>query len=389
MMLDYDPLSADVIADPYPVYSELRSAAPVFWSERLGSWVLTSYEDCRAVIGDTETFASDWRRAGHDEGGGTPSMQSLDPPEHTPVRRLFTLAYRAQDLDGIGLRATEAARSVFERLADAPEFDFTAQVARPVALRAVCELLGVEPPPVASFAELSDALVRGMDAGLVPEVREPALAARVEITQLLAEWAAAEPKPGLIADVLAGARSAGVPDDEVWSNVRVLFLAGFSTTVAAAVNAVLALLQHPEALGRMRAPGVLETGVDELLRYDGPVQGTTRACVTTTVIGGVTIERGDLVMALFGAANRDPARFEAPDELRVDRTKNRHLSLGWGPHACTGASLARIIIRSLVTALLDSPATPRLAAAPWRAPRATLRYPDRLPMTFLPVEHDA
>ncbi|WP_203525348.1 cytochrome P450 [Streptomyces sioyaensis] len=386
-MSDYDPLDAATVADPYPVYERLRENSPVFWSERFGSWIVTRYSDCHKVLSDVDLFASDWRRAGHEAPPTAAlSMQELDPPDHTPVRRLFTTAFRDQDLDGIAAFAVRDTAAVFERLADAPSFDFTAEVARPVALQAVCRLLGVDPPPVAAFAELSDALVRGMDAGLLPEVLEPAMAARSRINELMNEWFTAGRGPGLLTQVLDGAGAAGITEDAVWNNVRVLFLAGFSTTVGAAANAVLALLEHPGALERLRDPARLDSGVEELLRYDGPVQGTTRACVETTKIDSVTVERGQLVLALFGAANRDPERFVAPNALLLDRHPNRHLSLGWGPHACSGALLARIIIRALVQELLAAPVPPRLAAPPVRVPRATLRYPDRLPVTFQNAE---
>ncbi|MFD5515809.1 cytochrome P450 [Streptomyces sp. NPDC127066] len=359
----------------------------MFWSERFGSWIVTRYADCHDVLSDVDNYASDWRRAGHEAPPTAAlSMQELDPPDHTPVRRLFTTAFRDQDLDGIGDLAVRDSAAVFERLADAPSFDFTAEVARPVALNAVCRLLGVEPPPVAAFAELSDALVRGMDAGLLPEVLEPAMAARGRINEIMTEWFTATRRPGLLTQVLSGASTAGITEDAVWNNVRVLFLAGFSTTVGAAANAALALIEHPGALDRLRDPALLDSGVDELLRYDGPVQGTTRACVETTKIDDITVQRGELVLALFGAANRDPERFPSPDELLLDRRPNRHLSLGWGPHACSGAILARIVIRALVQGLLAAPAPPRLAAPPVRVPRATLRYPDRLPVTFQNAE---
>ncbi len=383
-MSDYDPLHPATIADPYPVYKMLRDESPVFWSDRLDSWVLTRHRDCVAVLNDTHRFTSDWRRAGYQTPATVASMQELDPPDHTPLRRLFTTAFRAQDLDAIGNCAALSAAAAFGRLSGEASFDFTAEVARPVALGAVCQLLGVDPPPVASFASLSDAVVRGMDAGLLPDVLEPALAARREINALIVDWFTARRQPGLLAQVLAGAATAGVSEESVWNSVRVLFLAGFSTTVGAAANAVLGLLERPEALDRMRDPALHGTGVDELMRYDATVQGTSRACAEQTKIDGSIIERGQVVLTLFGAANRDPERFPTPDDLVLDRTPNRHLSLGWGPHACTGAMLARIVVRALVTALLGAPGRPRSAGPPTRVPRATLRYPDMLPMTVRP-----
>ncbi|MFD0570092.1 hypothetical protein ACFQ0T_13805 [Kitasatospora gansuensis] len=137
-MPDYDPLSAVMVTDPYPTYSELRDSAPVFWSDRLDSWVLTRYEDCRAVLGDAANFASDWRRAGHESASTVMSMQALDPPDHTPIRRLFTTAFRDQDLDHIGDMALAETTELLEKFSTAEEFDFTAELARPVALSAVC-----------------------------------------------------------------------------------------------------------------------------------------------------------------------------------------------------------------------------------------------------------
>ncbi|WP_285750857.1 cytochrome P450 [Lentzea sp. NBRC 105346] len=341
---------------------------------------MTRYEDCRSVLSNTDIFASDWRRAGFDEVGPVASMQELDPPEHVPIRRLFTTAFRARDLTAIGRRALALTESIVAGLAPGAAFDFTADVARPVALDAVCALLGIDPPPAHTFAPLADALVRGMDAGLLPEVLEPAMAARAELNDLIAGWFAGSGDGGLLAQVLAGADAIDVSQEAVWNSARVLFLAGFSTTVGAAANAVLALLHDPEAQQRMRDPELLESGVDELMRYDGPVQGTSRACVEDVTIGEVGVRRGQLVLPLFAAANRDPQRFPRPDDLVLDRRPNQHLALGWGPHSCSGAMLARIVLRALIRGLWRGSAWLRLAGDPERVPRATLRYPDRLPV---------
>lgn len=383
-MRDFDPLAPSMIADPYPVYARLRRESPIFWSERLQSWVLTRYADCNTVLTDTGRFASDWRRAGYDDDipASAISMQELDPPEHTPLRRLFTVALRDQDLPAIEAMAVEDTERVFAKMADHEVFDFTAEIARPVALNAVCRLLGVAPPPVETFAAQSDALVRGMDAGLLPEVREPAMAARGEVNALIASWHTASRLPGLLDTVIEEGARAGIPPEAIWSSARVLFLAAFSTTVGAAANAALALLRHPEALEALGDAALVESGVDELMRFDGPVQGTSRAVVEDTELGGRLIERGQVVLTLFAAANRDPEQFERPDDLVLDRSPNRHLALGWGPHACSGAILARSIIKALVLGLTRAPRRPLPAGEPLRVPRATLRYPDRLPMTF-------
>ncbi|WP_158685075.1 cytochrome P450 [Streptomyces sp. LaPpAH-108] len=349
----------------------------------MNSWVLTRYRDCLPLLTDAETFASDWTRAGHEESGSAASLQELDPPEHTPIRRLFTVAIRNQQLDRIGSNVRDLADSIISRRSrSSVSFDFTAEVARPAALLGVCELLGIEKPPVHSFAALADAMTRGMDAGLLPEVLAPALAARTELNRRIADWFDACDDQGLLSEVLTGAQNAGIPREAVWNSARVLFLAGFSTAVGAAANAVLALATHPDAFEELRGSDALRSGVDEFMRFDGPVQGTTRACVHETQIGDVTITRGDLVTALLGSANRDPEMFKNPDELVLTREPNRHLALGWGIHGCSGAILARIMIRALLESLIQNRGRLSLAEPPERLPRATLRYPDRLPLSF-------
>lgn len=380
-MIDYDPLSPAMIADPYPWYAELRQVGRAWYSERLRAWLLPGYDDCRAVLGDTDRFASDWRRVGEQAPDAVLSMQELDPPEHGAIRRLFTTVFRQQDLPGIGEATYDVSRDVMRTVRRWPRFDFTADVARPVALFAICRLLGVPEPKVETFAAQVDALNRGMDAGLLPELREPAVAARAEINELIASWHRETRGGGLLADVLAGAPAAGVSEPAVWNTVRVMFLAGFSTTVGAVANAVLALVERPGLAAGLRREPMLDTAVDEFMRFDGPVQGTSRAVVVDTELAGARLRRGDTVLMLFAAANRDPSRFDRPDELVLDRSPNRHLGMGWGPHACTGAILARLIMRAVLRSLVELPTLPVPAGTPIRVPRATLRYPDHLPLT--------
>jgi cytochrome P450 len=373
---DYDPFAVEMVADPYPVYERFRSDSPVFRSGRLGVWVLTRYQDCRAVLDDAQRFAA-------------VTVPGFDPPEHTAVRRLFAAAMRNQDLDCVGRCAVGEAVETYRRLAAAESFDLTAEVARPVALAALCRLLGVEPPPVAEFAPLSDALAQGLDADLQGGGLGPALAARIRVNELMADRFAERRESGLLEQVLGSASAAGVSRSAVWHYVRALFHAGFSATVAAAANAALTLLIHPAALQRMYDPAALESGVDELLRFDPPVQAATRACTERTVLGGTVIKEGELVRVLIGAANRDPRQFDRPHELVPDRRPNRHLALAWGSPGCSGTLLARIVLRALIVSLLKAPGPLCPAAPAVRVPRATLRYPDVLPVTFRPVDSQA
>ncbi|WP_274561300.1 cytochrome P450 [Streptomyces spiramyceticus] len=383
-MLEYDPLSPALIENPYPFYARLRERQPVFWHEKLESWVFTRYKECAEILRDSETFASDWRRAGYEMPEmDHPSLQVLDPPDHAPVRHLFMSALHHQDLDGIGALVAAESAALFEKLASAASFDFVEEVARPVTLHAVCRVLGVNAPETDSFVKLADAVERGMDAGLVPEALQPAIAARREIDNLMESWLVDSSGSGVLGHALRERKGLDVPEGVVWSTARVLFLAGFSTTVSASVNAVLALLGQPELFERIRSDRrLLDTCIDELIRYDSPIQGTSRACVEDVTLAGERITRGQSVMVLIGSANRDPDQFAAPDELVPDRRPNQHLAFGRGPHACTGSMLAKVVLRALLTSLLELPGTPRPAGPVHRRPRATLRYPERLPLTF-------
>lgn len=380
----YDPLDPATLEDPYPVFAGLRETMPVFWHEGMRSWCLTRYADCVAVLRDHERFARDRRRTGTAVPELSLSVQSLDPPEQAVVRSLFMNALRAQDLVAIERRARQRLATVFGRLADRVEFDVMADVAVPLSVAVVSDLLGVDEPDIDSFAAVSDAIMRSMDAGLDPATAEPGRIARQELNALVDSWFRNSERPGLLSHVRQHSGPASDTNDlYVRNTARVMFQGGYSTMAAAIGNAAHTLLQHPNAVERMRDAAVLRTGVDELVRYDGPVQGTSRVATTRTKIGEVTVQAGDTVLTLFAAANRDPAQFPHPDRLVLDRSPSRHLGYGWGTHSCIGTVSAQAALRSLAASLQHL--TPlRAAGLPRRRRTATMRVFDVLPATFRP-----
>ncbi|MGQ0773175.1 MAG: cytochrome P450 [Pseudonocardiales bacterium] len=382
----YDPLDPETLANPYPVLAAARESTPVFWHEGMRSWALTRYADCVAVLRDHERFARDRRRTGAVVPEPSLSVQSLDPPRQAPVRSLFMNALRAQDLDAIERRAEELLAVLFDRLADRAEFDVMAEIAAPLSVAVISDLLGVDEPDVASFAAVSDAIMRSMDAGLDPATVEPGRVARQELSALVESWFATSGRPGLLSHVREHADS--MTDFHlglyVRNTARVMFQGGYSTMVAAVGNAVHTLLAHPDALDRMRDPDMLRTGVDELVRFDGPVQGTSRIATVPAEIGGVTVNAGETVLILFAAANHDPAQFPQPQRLLLDRSPNRHLGYGWGTHSCIGTAPAQTALRALVSSMLAHPAPLRAAGQPRRRRTATMRAFDLLPATFRP-----
>lgn len=380
----YDPLDPTTLENPYPTFAGLRETTPVFWHEGLRSWCLTRYADCVAVLRDHERFARDRRRTGTTVAEPSLSVQSLDPPEQAGVRSLFMNALRAQDLDALERRARQRLASVFGRLGDRAEFDVMAEVAAPLSVAVVSDLLGVDEPDIGSFAAVSDAIMRSMDAGLDPATVEPGRAARRELSALVESWFRDSGRPGLLSHVRQHAGQTAGTDADLYvrNTARVMFQGGYSTMTAAIGNAVHTLLRHPDAFARMRDATVLRTGVDELVRFDGPVQGTSRIATAPAMIGGVLVRPGETVLALFAAANHDPSQFPQPDRLSLDRAPNRHLGYGWGTHSCIGTVPAQAALRALVASLADQPTPLRATGPPRRRRTATMRVFDVLPVTF-------
>ncbi len=386
----YDPLDPTVIDSPYAIYDVWRDASP-FWHEAMGCWVVMKYGDCVTVLKDTHTYASDWRRAGMADDE-TPEdslgIQSLDGVPHGRLRSSFAQAMtshgeRGQDKSRV--RALVRARLRENSCLHEP-FDFVALVARPVALDVICHVLGVRVPDESSFARMAEDLVLGMDAGLLPERAKAARSAKQELNRLVAQWSDddfAADSDGVLCRSLATAESLGISRQQVISTARQFFLAGYSTTVAAAANVLLAISSDRALAEQLQQdPGQVPRTVDELLRLDGPVQGTSRALTSNAILGGAAMKRGDIVLCLFGAANRDPSAFPNANAVDIDRRGGpRHLGFGWGPHACTGAILACQVVQALVEELLVA-GLPAAVGDASRTARATLRYPDRLVLKF-------
>jgi len=380
--LQYNPLDPVTLSDPYPVFAELRTHCPVYWHEQMNSWVLSRYEDCRDVLRDYKTFARDWRRVGDEVPDDKLSIQGQDPPNQGVLRRQMIRSMRLADLEGMCRRARATLEGHFERLADRVEFDFMSEVAAPLALEITCELMGVNQPELAAIAQVSDALARRMDSGLDPSQAEAGVRARDQLLAMVKSWFATTELPGMIADLRDNAVTREMPDPYVQNTVGAAFNATYSTLYALTGAVIQTLMEHPDVLQRLRDPSLMATGVDELVRFTSPAQATSRVAVVQTMVGDTTIERGEVLVTLFAAANRDPDQFSRPDELILDRSPNPHLGFGWGPHICVGAPLALAWLREFVKCLQDWPAALGLAGEPKFRRTATLRSLEALPVSF-------
>lgn len=379
----YNPLAPEVIADPHPFYRRLREHKRVYWHAVLDSWVLTGYEECRQVLTDTAAFGSDFRRVGEEIPDAQLSVQSLDPPEHGAIRHLLVTALHEQSPTAMADRVAEIAAAYVATLrGPGRPVDLVRDFARPVALRTMCEFLGVEAPDGPRFEELSNAIVRSMDAGLDPSRAEPGTRARGELSELVGEWLRDTDGSGFVGAAGRAALAAPeVPPALLANSLRAVLHAGYESVSRLLGNALARLVATPALLTGTGDPARLDALVDELIRLDGPVQADARVATEDRVVDGEKIRRGEVVILLLAAANRDPGVFASPDDVDPSRRRGVHVAFGRGAHACLGANLAASQLRAVLTALATSGLGFTPAAAPVYEPTATLRGLRSLPVS--------
>jgi cytochrome P450 len=393
--LQFNPMDPAFVADPYPMYRRLRSEDPVHQSP-MGFWVLTRYDDVVAALRDPrlakEAIASFVAaRFGQPVPAMGFSMLDRDPPDHTRLRGLVSKAFTPRVVEGLRPRIQQIVDGLLDGVAAKGAMDLIEEFAYPIPVNVICEMLGVPVEDHERFKGWSLDVARGLDLiwlGPDSEVGRRSIAARQGLAEyfrgLIAERRAA-PRADLLSGLIA-AEEAGdtLSEVELLATCILLLIAGHETTVNLIGNGTLALLRNPDQLRRLREdPGLIGTAVEELLRYDGPVQRTARIPSEDVVIGGRTIPKGEMVMPFIGAADRDPAQFPDPDRLDIGRSDNRHIAFGWGIHFCLGAPLARIEGQIAINTLLRR--LPRLALAtdhPEFRQSLTLRGLKALPVTF-------
>ncbi|MEU9034531.1 cytochrome P450 [Streptomyces sp. NPDC048352] len=388
----FDPWDAAFVADPYPAYRELREQGRAVWCEATGQWLVPHYADVSALLRDRRLGRTYLHRFSHEEFG-----REAPPPEHEPfhvlngnglldledpahgrVRRLVSKAFTPRMVERLAPSVGRLARELADGLRSAGGGDLLTAVAEPLPVAVIAELLGV-PEADRGLLRPWSADICGMFE-LRPDARTArrAVTASVEFSAYLRELIAERRKdPGtdLISALIAAHDDEGrLSEQEMISTCVLLLNAGHEATVNTTVNGWWALFRHPGRLAALRArpgepdPEKLSTAVDELMRYDTPLQMFERWVLDDIRVGDTVIPRGAEVALLFGSANRDPARFEDPDVLDLERADNPHLTFGAGIHYCLGAPLARLELAASFGALLDPAGPPmRLVREPqWR-----------------------
>jgi cytochrome P450 len=376
-------------ADPYPRYARLREISPIVRADD-DALVLTSYADCQTVArdgrfahmpADTLAFVGfpDWRERPALVTLFT-SMLLLNPPDHTRLRRLVSSAFTARRVQLLHPFIEQTVTSLLDDLADGG--DFIDRFAFPLPVAVIGELLGVPAADRAQFQTLVRDWTQVLEV-ITPDVLETADPAAATIREYLAgllEERRRTPADDLMT-ALAQAQAADdrLTDEEILANAGLLFAAGFETTTNLLANGLHALLAHPD-----QQPGLLAdpaAAVEELLRYDSPVQIVARIVVDPVELAGLTVPEGSRVVAYIGGGNRDPQRFADPDALRLDREGNAPLSFGGGIHYCLGAPLARMEAQVALPALLRRFPDLALAGAPTRRESLTLKGFTAMPVT--------
>jgi cytochrome P450 len=371
--IQFNPMAPEFLADPYPTYHRLRAEDPVHWSP-LGFWVLTRYDDVVAVLRD-QRFAKEAMiaavaaRFGIAPGTIGLSMLDRDPPDHTRLRSLVSKAFTPRVVERLRPRIQQIVDGLLDRVEGKGTMDLIEEFAYPIPVMVICEMLGVPLEDHERFKTWSLDLARGLDSIMLPVDSEVAIRsgiARQGLTdyfRALIRQRRASPRNDLLSALIA-AEEAGdkLSEDELLASSILLLVAGHETTVNLIGNGTLALLRHPDQLRRLREnPGLIVGAVEELLRYDGPVQRTARMPSAEATIGGRTIKPGEMVMPFIGAADRDPAQFPDPDRLDIARADNRHVAFGMGIHFCLGAPLARVEGQIAINTLVQR--LPKLALA--------------------------
>ncbi|WP_414584436.1 cytochrome P450 [Scytonema sp. PCC 10023] len=398
----FNPLDPEFQADPYPTYHHLRCFEPVHRTF-MGVWLLTRYTDAKAVLRDSRfcicATPKKIKQRSHylEQGDFNGLVQAtgkwliyLNPPDHTRLRGLVSKAFSSASVKRLRPQIQEVADELISKVWDKGSMDIMSDFACPLPVKVIAAMLGLPIEDCSKLHRWTDELSSVLDPLRSLEDYERMNKVALEFTDyfksLIAERQK-KPQQDLLSTLIAAKeQDKKLSEEEIVSVCMLLFVAGEETTINLIGNGMLALLRHPDQMQKLKQqPTLIQGAVEELLRYDSPIQLTTRVATENVDINGVTIRAGEKVFVSLGAANRDPARFTDPDHLDITRQDNTHLSFADGIHYCLGAALARLEAEIAINTLVQQLPALKLSTdkLKWRN-NVTLRGLKALPIAFTP-----
>ncbi|MCC7361714.1 MAG: cytochrome P450 [Anaerolineales bacterium] len=372
--IDAALISDEFQHNPYPLMARLQDEAPVYWSESIGAWIVTRYDDVQTTFKVTRQFSNEGRlgkavdylpaaeraRFGaFEQHYATKSLIHSDPPDHTRLRGLVTKAFTPRVIEGMKPRIQAIIDELLDQaLAHSGPVDLIGALAAPLPATVLAEIMGVAQADTQLFKGWADDILsfQGLNRPPVPileRAQRGIVALRAYLTELIAERRRRPGSDFLSQLVAAESEGERLSTAELISTCVTFFIAGHETTLSLVGNGLLALLQHPAQLAQLRAdPRLMPSAIEEMLRYESPVPRQPRRVAEPAVLGGQALPTNAIVMQFLHGANRDPRQFPDPHTFDIRRANNRHMAFGFGIHFCVGAPLARVEAPLAVAAVL-------------------------------------
>ena len=376
-------------SQPFADWAWMREHAPAYWDARNEIWAITRYDDVLAVEKDPRRFSS--YRAPRPHGHHLPMIISMDGREHTLRRKLVSSGFTPRRVRDHEATVRRICTQIIDRVAPKGECDFVWDIAAPLPLLLIADMLGFPPEAYDDLLRWSDDLIRATTADPPPEVAQAGLEAMLEFREfelgVIADRRAKPPQDDLVS-ILCYAEIDGdrLDDESIIQESLLILIGGDETTRHVMTDGMLALLDHPDQQAILcEDPEWMPHGVEELLRWVSPIKNMARTVTRDVELHGETLHEGDQLILMYPSANRDPAAFEDPDRFDVQRDPNPHLAFGFGPHFCMGASLARLELQVMFGELLRR--LPDLHVAGEAMPRRSSNFisgPEAMPVAFTP-----
>ena len=371
--------------NPFPYYRQMRATSPVFYAPEFRSWFVTRYDDVQRVVDDPALFSSEQAiRSRLNEKKSAPTLLWTDPPRHSQLRSLVSQAFNPRTIAALAPRIAQIVHTHLDAVASAGRMDIVRDLANPLPIIVIAELLGISTTDQAQFKRWSDLIV-----GTARQEKKQAVIDMNTYFLTIVAHRRKQPQDDLISALLpAQIEGRYLTDAEILSFCRLLLVAGHETSTNLIGSALLTLDEYPAAMTELRAdPSLIPAAVEAVLRYRTPIQRLRRIATSDTVLAGCTIKAGEIVSPILGSANRDEAHFEQPELFSIPRIPERHLGFGHGIHFCLGAALARLETRLALEALLARfTQIERVKEQPLQAVSSSFVYGVKsLPITFREV----